>query len=239
MAFEGVLRRIAPAWEKAFTANSTEETRAAARKVLKDPAASALLLVVAAKHLLGPEFMDWEPETIWTDLDRVGALASHRDALNAAVAVFTHPQCCWDYRVFGHTVLALNDSPSTPSSFPRPSPEQIVWAVLQITLLCPDPEIEFFDDVPGYVAALLLDAGYATTPDFLAFADDALKAILSSEGKDFAGKVSDAWAETPKESVETKSFDSTAMGVQLQRLAEIRLYVKLRAEAVERGLALF
>ena len=247
MALEPSIRNATMRAWKAYTAPTTASVRDAAKKVVQDPSASASLLLVATKHLLEPGFFAWDPDTVVEELERLGLPGGQEERVRTVLALVASHQYLVDYRVFGATVEVLTDGQSIPGRIPQPSVEALAWASFEMQLLgalldAPEQEGEipaFGDDVPPYVAAVLADQGYVTTPDFLGFAASELTYLLNPEARDLALKTKDAWDRTPKESIESRSFDDTPLGVQLQRLAEIRLYLKSRADAVINELASF
>jgi hypothetical protein len=220
----------------AYRALSGKGPPGPARALMQDPAAPATALFVAATRLLGPAFRTFEPETIWLELD---APQENRDKLSAAIALAVMPAFFWDVRVFGTTVLALNDLPVFPSEMPAPLPEQMAWGAIEAELifaLADDEGTEpnYGDEVTAYVAALLLHAGLVVCPEPLEFAADDLQRLLPGEGRDTAAKVL-ALPPTISERGTLPPEESSPFYVQRWRLAEVHRYVHGRLESLKKA----
>jgi hypothetical protein len=200
---------------------------------------SATVLMCAAKRRLGPEFLAYEPETLWLELDPTPL---NRDKLMAGIALATYPSFYWDYSVFGHTVLALNDEAVFPESLPKPTLEQLVWGVFEAELilaLTEDGPItpEFGDDIAAYVAACLHAQGVIYTPENLRFAQPYLDKLISKEAKELQAKVKDLWAPlASRTAFEDVTPEDDAAGVQLTHLVRAQLYFVKRADALTSAL---
>ena len=197
------------------------------KKAIADPATPALALMVAARKLLGPGWLAWEPETLWLELD---LLEMNRDKLGAAIALATLPSFWWDWRVFGQTCLALNDMAVFPEQLPKPSLEQMSWGVFEAELilaLSEDGPIKpvFDDGVLAYIAVCAHDQGVVRLCENLQDAQPHLDKLLSPAGKELASQVKKLWQ--PHADVE-----DNAVGVQLAHLSRAQLYQVKRAETL-------
>jgi hypothetical protein len=210
------------------------QDRAAA--IIRDPEAPATAILLAATRLFGQELHDFEPETLWLRLDPP---IPNRDKLSAAIALGTLPSFYWDARAFGATTLALNDEPLHPAEFPRTTPDQLAWSVLEAEILfalqddgAASPD--FGDEVAAYAAAMLFDAGLVLCPDRLEFANDDLRRLLTSDGRELRTRTMLAMKVS---SPSSGPFDDPSpVDLQLARVERAREHVHLRLEACLRCL---
>ena len=226
----------------AYYSSSTQLKKDVARSILQDAAAPATAVLVAARQLLGPMFLAYEPETLWLELD---PCHSARDKLMAAIALAMTPSFYWDYRVFGATTHALNDEIVLPADVPRCTAEQMVWAAFEAELLLALTESEnentqpvYDDSVKAYVAVTLFTEGRVLPPTGLVFADEELQRLLSPEALVLRKEIKEAWEARPKgTSLETMSRETSPVGIQIQHLAATWAYVEARTERLRASLA--
>lgn len=224
---------MAQAASEAYRRPPTAATKAEARRKFKDPTTCATSLLIAARHLLGPECLEFEPETLWLELDPPPL---NRDKLLAALALTKYPAYYWDWRVFGNTALAFSHSAVIPDEVPHPDPAEMAWAIYEAELIFaltdPDGTIPQFDDgIATYSAAVLHHEGFVACPDALSFADDELVrlACRDSECEHLHAQVKDNWRRMDKTNLEERNYADTPLGVQLAHQAEIYLYLVRRA----------
>src|SRR6266542_3699820 len=100
----------------------------AARRLLTTPTTSALALLAAAQSLLG-EFIAWEPETLWLELERRGleVPVPNRAKLQAALALVLVPSFYWDAVVFEKTALAFDHIVPNPDALEEASSAPLAW----------------------------------------------------------------------------------------------------------------
>ena len=119
----------------------------AARRLLTTPTTSALALLAAAQSLLG-EFIAWEPETLWLELERRGleVPVPNRAKLQAALALVLVPSFYWDAVVFEKTALAFDHVVPNPGALEEATPAQLAWAAKEAARIVAhhgDPPREF------------------------------------------------------------------------------------------------
>lgn len=218
------------AWN-AYTAKPTASVTALAREVMRDSASPAAALFIAARHLLGPTFTSWEPESLWAHLD----IADHnRDKLLAAITSVVHPAFYWDPRVFATTCEVFNDGSTAVEALARPDADEMSWAVFESELLhaITDPEgeePEFDDPVEAFVGAAAHDHGRVLLPGNLEFAERHLAKLLNDDARAVMAKAKEALSKTPQEAAGRYRPDGTPEGVQVGRLLDANLYVGERA----------
>lgn len=225
-------RTLAKEAYAAFFRTPTNAQKAHARTVMQDCEAAATAVFIAARHLLGPTFISYEPETLWLELD---PCHSNRDKLSAAIALAMTPSFYWDYRVFGATVHALNDEMVSPEAVPHCSPAAMAWATFEAELLfaLSDGEStrpEFDETIEAYVAVCLFDEGLTLPPTGLSFAAEELGRKVSADALNLKKETAAAWAALPKEKLEQKKFENSPLGAQLEKLATSWVYVQERTK---------
>lgn len=224
----------------AYFRTPTAKQRQAAKEVMKDCEAPATAVLIAARHLLGPTFLSYEPETLWLELE--DPCPANRDKLMAAIALAMTPSFYWDYRVFGATTHALNNELVSPETVPHCTPAQMAWAVFEAELLyaLTDGESsspEFDDCVTAYIATFLSEEGLVIPPSGLSFCSDVLKQRLSGEALKLHDETLKAWDALPKDKLDVSAFKDNALGAQLHKLTDVWIYVTSRAKSLRAGLA--
>lgn len=223
----------------AYFRSPTNAQKAYAKEVMQDCAAPATVVLIAARHLLGPTFLSYEPETLWLELD---PCPSNRDKLMAGIALAMTPSFYWDYRVFGATTHALNDEMVSPEEVPMCTPEQMAWAAFEAELLfaLTDGEStrpEYDPSVEAYVAMSLFYEGLVVPPVGLGFAAEELTAKVVPDALTLQKETEAAWAALPKEKLEQKKFEDSALGAQLGKLATSWSYVESKTKDLRSRLA--
>lgn len=205
-----------------------------AKSVMEDCEASATAVMVAARYALGPAFIAYEPETLWLELD---PCHTNRDKLMAGIALAMTPSFYWDYRVFGATTHALNNERVAPETVPKCGPDQMAWATFEAELLfaLTDGEStkpEYDASVEAYVASCLFDEGFVIPPAGLGFAEEELTGMLQMRSLTLQKETKAAWAALPKEKLEQKKFEDSALGAQLMKLAQVWTYVEAKTNSL-------
>jgi hypothetical protein len=194
------------------------------KSLFSDPNVSAVELFIAASRHLGSDFVNFEPETLWLALD---VAPVNRDKLLAAVNLATHPSFFWDFRVLGNTALAFGDHAVQVDVTPRPQAQDMAWATFEAELLnalSTEPaEPEFDDEALAYIATVLHEEGFVKAPDLLEEAQSDLDKMTSPEGLVLKGEVEKSWSDG------SIRVENDALGVQVARLSEVRLYLVNRA----------
>lgn len=222
----------------AYFRTPTQAQKAYAKELMADCEASATAVLIAAKHLLGPTFTAWEPETLWLELD---PCIANRDKLMAAIALAMTPSFYWDYRVFGATVHAFSDEKVVPEEVPRCTPAAMAWGAFEAELIyaMTDGESsrpEFDDAVNAYITTVLLEDGFVLPPSGLNCCADEFKARLSGEAMQLREETTKAWAALPKERLPSKEA-KTPLEAQLLKLADCWHYVEAKAERLQQELS--
>jgi len=230
MAWRKKLHTAVKAAHAAYTRNPTGDSKKKSREIVQDCEASATLVTIATRHLLGPTFSVWEPETIWLELD---PCLSNRDKLMASITLASTTAFYTDFRAFAAVIQACNGEAVTSDALPHCTPEQLAWGRFEAELLFSLHDQEdvdpHFDAAPaGFTAACLLNAGMVVTPPGLEFAEGALKDLLTDEAKELRKKVLKQEPSAEKTSEEINS----ALDVQVQRLKDIAAYLDAKADSL-------
>lgn len=212
---------------------------AVAKDLLQDAGTPAVALMRAAHVALG-DFLAWEPESIWLELDRQGVAVpeGNRARIMAAVALRLVPSFYWDGVVFEKTAIALDGVLPNPDILEEASPARLAWAVVEAAWIIKDAREaswEFQHEPRAYAAVVLHRAGFVLAPEQLSFAQH----WLSRERHDGAllEEVTARWRGVSKDHLEQLSLGESPVDVQIARLAAVELHVRARRSAAERALS--
>lgn len=208
------------------------------KDLLRDPSASAIALMAAAKTLLG-DFLAWEPESIWLELDRQGVdlPVENRAKVMAAIALRMMPTFYWDGIVFEKTALAFDGVLPNPDILEEASPARLAWAAVEaawIIRTAHDAAWEWGHEPRAYAGVILARAGFVLAPEQLAFAQVALDRERPSNH--LLDEVKQRWAGVDKNGLEKLTLHETPVDVQIARLAAVELHVRERRARAERDL---
>lgn len=134
------------------------------------PDAHPIALALALSSLYGKDWIMWEPETLWTMLDKAGAQPSaHTRAKIQAVRTMLGGTWFFDrWEVFQLCCQAINNNlPDFQICRPASLPQlfHAVWAAEQIC-----PQNDYGDEVRRWIAACALNEGVVFLPPPLDFA---------------------------------------------------------------------
>jgi len=214
----------------------TEEKKDRAVQLLLSDDVCATSAFRAAQTLLGQQFIAWEPESIWMELDDNGVDLSekNRDKVMAVSSLLQYPAFYWDVNIFEDTAMAFNNEHVIPMVLQEASPAQLSWAVYEAELLTQadgnDPDFDY--EPARYAAVCLYREGMLVAPELLEFAQDALD-TLNRGNRDLVAKVRSRWEKVREVRLSTLELEETPIDVQIGRLAAIKLYVDERAEKLQ------
>lgn len=222
---------------QALDSSATEKLRT----YLLDDEVCATSLLLALRKMFDTQFLSWEPETIWLELDdrEIDVPTVNRSKILAVTSLIIEPAFYWNATIFEKTALAFNDEVTIPGAIQEASPAQLSWAVFEAELLMQahgtDPE---FDHEPQrYTATSMLRNGLVLAPEFLVFAQKELDKLPAKYDEELVKRVRNRWMNLSRDDTETLrdiEFDETPEGVQLAKLAAIHLYMKERATQYEK-----
>ncbi len=212
----------------------------AAKELLRDTGAAAVALMGASFKLLG-DFLVWEPESIWLELERQGVDTpiENRAKIMAGVALRMMPAFYWDGIVFEKTALAFDGSPPNPDTLEEASPARLAWAVVEAAWIIKaghDTTWEFQHEPRAYTGVILARAGFVLAPEQLSFAQPALDREHVYK-TDLLDEVKERWSRVSKDHLEQLTLGESPVDVQIARLAAVELHVRTRRTRAERDLA--
>lgn len=195
---------------------------------------------MAATQVLLGDFLAWEPESIWMELQHqnVDVPESNRAKLMAALTLRLIPSFYWDAVVYEKTAIAFDGVAPSPDILEEASPARLAWAVVEaswILRIAKETPWEFNSEPRGYTGVILKRAGFVVAPEQLAFAQPALdRERFHATIRD---EVRTRWAGVSKDHLEALQLEETQVDVQIARLASVELHVRERRARAERELA--
>lgn len=211
-----------------------------AKDLVRDPDATGVGLMAALPSLLG-NFLTWEPESIWLELDHQGIDVpdANRAKIMAGVALCLMPSFYWDALVFEKTALAFDGHTPNPEILEEATPAMLAWSVVEsaeIVRRARNAAWEFQHEPRAYAGVVLARAGYVHAPDQLSFAQTALNRQRGTDA--LCKEVAEKWAEVDKRasSLEALPLNEDPVGVQLARLAAVAHHVSMRRNRMDRDL---
>jgi hypothetical protein len=209
------------------------------KDLLQNPDTAAVVLMQAAHARLG-DFLAWEPESIWLELQHRGIdlPESNRAKLMAALTLRLIPSFYWDAITFEKTAIAFDGAMPNPDTLEEASPGRLAWAVVEaawILRLAKDATWEFNSEPRAYAGVILARAGFVLAPEQLAFAQPTLN--RERFHTHLFEEVKERWARVDKDHLAALSLQETPVDVQIARLAAVELHVRERHARAERDLA--
>jgi len=126
--------------------------------------ADALLLIT-----FGAEVYDWEPETLWREMNltwRASPTPENRDCIQAVRTIHTNSRFTYDWITYEKVVLGLNTMPVSFLEGQQPTLGQVMAATDAIKIIRP---VTYNDEVARYVAAVVIDDAAYPVPGILDF----------------------------------------------------------------------
>lgn len=121
----------------------------------------------------GPQWLEWEPETVWSEiLDdfKARSISVHvRNKINAVKLMHVAHTPWTEWEVFAVVCQAMNDNIPDFRVLQKPSPDQIIAAVNMMARI---KKREFSEEVGRFVAACFLDDGVFYLPPPVSFAQE-------------------------------------------------------------------
>lgn len=210
------------------------------KDLVRDAGASAIGLLAATKVLVG-DFLTWEPESLWIELERQGIdiPTGNRAKLMAGMTLFLVPSFYWDAITFEKTALAFDGVMPVPDILEEARPSLMAWAVVEAAWIIKRANAatwEFGHEPRAYAGVVLHRAGFVLAPEELAFSQP----VLNRERfhtTSLLEEVKARWASVDQSRLETLKLEETPVDVQIARLAAVALHVRERRARVERDLA--
>lgn len=143
------------------------------KAILLNHETPATVLLVIAADLLGPEFLQWDPEAIRMELDEALGTKLPEYSLNrlmAAIELVTSDVFYRDLPTFNRLCVALFHGILIVETFEPADAIDIAWGITEAMLIWPpDPKDEspFSEDIIAYIAAEMKNEGIMMPPDVL------------------------------------------------------------------------
>jgi hypothetical protein len=211
-----------------------------AKELLQDEHAAAVALLPAAQKLLG-DFLAWEPESIWMELQHQGVdvPVSNRAKLMAAQTLHLVPSFYWDAVAFEKTALAFDGVTPNADMLEEASPGRLAWAVVEAAWILQrvhGARWTFNSEPCGYAGVILTRAGFVLAPTQLSFAQRALD--RERYHTHLLEDVKARWDRVDKDHLNVLHLEETVIDVQIARLASVEQHVRERHKRATRDLSL-
>lgn len=218
---------------------------AEARTALAEDATVASGVLCALKALFKDEWLNWEPETVWKELEHQGCEISlgNRQQAMAGRNLLTTGRFFYDALVFDATCAAFGNAVLSLEMPESSHVAHLAWGVDEAEVICrehEDPMLEFDREAVEFTAHQLQQEGFVVAPKELAYAQEALNRRYprTEELEVLRAAVSKAYHELGRivttEGVKTAAaapYPETARGVQLARLAAVEVFLQDRRAA--------
>lgn len=129
--------------------------------------AHPLLLDALLLQKYGPLWLDWEPETIWSEINddfKQDVSVHNRNKIQAVKLCHLVDSPWTDWDVFVVTVQAFNNNIPDFRTLQRPTIAQILNAVEIMDKIKSEDEVKFSEEVMKFIAACFLDDGVVYLP---------------------------------------------------------------------------
>ena len=210
------------------------------KDLLRDPNISVSMCWAALRKLYGPGVREWEPDTFAYTLHKAGVTptASLMAKILAAQTVAVSSVCFHDHEAFFGLALACDGIAAVAGHYLHPTPEQMVAAVDEISIIrgkTPDHDEGFDpDEVDAAIAGVLSMDGFFVAPDGLDFIQDVLDRLTPGVATPMRTVCKEKWAAlkdlSPQELVAKADELESMVSVQLHRLSDIQMARRHRAE---------
>jgi hypothetical protein len=198
-----VLERLAVKQLAGQLKSLNQETKEAARP------ASAIVLAIRAERAAGESFVGFEPQTI-ADM---GFDPQEVERIMAAKLVLHATEPFTDWHIFLAVASTLNEYPADWDHPMDLTVAELAWAADAMRYM--DPATPWGSEVAVYIARCLHEEGFVKAPSPLDFAQQALSARTSAEGRAVAQRM-------------LHDGDDLACRVQRDRLMSTMNYVNTR-----------
>lgn len=146
------------------------------KDIFLSPDSFGTTLLIALFDSFGTECLQWEPETIELELNKLLGTdipEENMDRLQAAMSVLTSNLFFISLEAFNLTCNSLNFSKMDGKTFIPADIEDIMWGITEVNLLlgADAKDNEFSRDIQLYVGKILESEGILDPPSILSFAD--------------------------------------------------------------------
>jgi hypothetical protein len=117
----------------------------------------------------GPTVYDWEPETLWREMQLTWSAfpnAENRDCVQTVRTIHTNTRFTYDWFTFEKVVMGLNGLPVLFTQGQKPTLGQVLVAIDAINII---RKVTFDDEIARYVAAVVREDAAYPVPKSLEF----------------------------------------------------------------------
>lgn len=199
----------------------------------------------AVFRLFSNAWLNWEPETIWLELNHLGVDVplGNRQQIMAARSLLTTGRFWYDANAFEVACIAFNNETPTYFGLEDVPVVFINWAVFEANLIHHEflhSTLEFDREPICYTAIQLYREGFVIAPAMLEMAQSELTKRLPKEASKLANTVREAWAAAPRgTALSDAAYPETPAGVQLARLAVVQTHFETQLRLREKQLIPF
>jgi hypothetical protein len=215
-----------------------------AKDILRDADSPTFACLKAADHLLTNQWLAWEPETVWLELNHLGVTVpvGNRSQLLAGRSLILTGRHFYDALVYEKTCITFNNEEPNYDALDD-APVEFMAAthdeVQRISLTYLDETYDYDREPVEYTAVQLYRAGLVYAPESLQWAQARLDSHYPKETQNLKKEVMEAWAAAPKDKLSDTAYPETPVGVQLAKLAVIQLFVEQKRARLTRQMAKF
>lgn len=152
------------------------------KEYILDKEAPAILVHQAVRNLLSDKVINYEPETIWLELERLGidVPEENRNKIVMVNAIHVTDPIVYDVHVFKNMVMTFNNELPNLEMTEEAEPEHVAWTILNLQFLHPEQPIYMDYEPRIYTAAVLHRNGFILAPETLSFAQEELDKLNSN-----------------------------------------------------------
>ena len=141
-----------------------------AAEILTDPQSLPVTLLIVVSDILGPEWLQYDPETVQLEIEEslnTQIRPSNFNKLMAAAQIVQGDDFYTDLPTFIDLCNALYNGTFNPGSFDPADAIEMACGITDAMLLWPPEDLEnpFSDAIVQYAAATIKDEGINTPPD--------------------------------------------------------------------------
>ena len=145
------------------------------KEVLQNPDSFTTTIIVALFSHYGPEFMEWDPETVGLRLEKefdINIDQMTKDKVQAGATVMTTSMFYKSFNVFSVVCNVMSLTGYSTEMLIPPESDEVAWGCTEVKLLDKDysPE-KFIPEIKHYTGIVLDQEGVYSPPGILSFAE--------------------------------------------------------------------
>jgi len=187
--------------------------------IFRDGSASLSVFADVLSDAYGEEWLEWEPETIWTMVKRdFGMMPNDRAKEKImALAFITKRDEAWtSWDIFLNVALAVNDQEANFHYMQYISPAEILRALKEMHSI---RDVKVGEEVRGYIANICLNEGLVLLPDMLEVAQEYLD--IMGNDTDLRDAVREKVQSIDMDNLDNIELDEDSIGIATARTIAI------------------